>query len=76
MTQKDIVDGHSIQLSLLIRDYRRYVDEDNIPLDGDAVEELSYFIEQHINLHEGNITNEEYDDMTRTDLVPKNSVFD
>lgn len=34
---------------------------DNVPLDGDEVNDLIRILRAKINLHEGNITQEEYD---------------
>lgn len=37
-----------------------YKDGSNEPLDGDGVDDLTRIIKAKINLHEGNITEEEY----------------
>lgn len=37
-----------------------YKDGDNEPLDGDEVDDLVEILRTKINLHEGNITEEEY----------------
>lgn len=46
------------QLLPIIDEYKDGSDE---PLDGDSVSKLSKIIEAKINLQEGNITEEEYD---------------
>jgi hypothetical protein len=45
------------QLIPIINEYK---DGDNEPLDGDEVDRLCFIIKLKINLHEGNITEEEY----------------
>lgn len=46
------------QLEPIILEYRG---EDNDPLDGDAVDRICEIIKAKINLHEGNITESEYE---------------
>lgn len=36
---------------------------DNVPLDGDEVNDLIRILRAKINLHEGNVTQEEYDEI-------------
>jgi hypothetical protein len=45
------------QLQPIIQEYKDSSDE---PLDGDDVDNLVYIIKAKINLHEGNITEDEY----------------
>lgn len=42
----------------IIMEYRQF--DTNTPLDGDEVERLCEILKAKINLHEGNITEEEY----------------
>lgn len=48
------------QLEPIILEYRGE-EEDEEPLDGDAVDRLCEIIKAKINLHEGNITESEYE---------------
>ena len=48
------------QLMPIIEEYR---DGSNEPLDGDAVDDLVKIIKAKINLQEGNITEEEYNEI-------------
>lgn len=50
------------QLLPIIEEYKGSADE-NEPLDGDEVDDLCKIIKAKINLHEGNITQEEYDEI-------------
>ena len=53
------------QLLPIIEEYRGgvvlLVNDENEPLDGDEVDDLCKIIKAKINLHEGNITQKEYD---------------
>jgi len=58
------------QLFPIIAEYRGEAEEDQSvqrgreePLDGDEVERLCHIIKCKINLHEGNITEEEYEEL-------------
>lgn len=48
------------QLEPIILEYK---DGDTQPLDGDEVFDLCHIIKAKINLHEGNITEEEYEQL-------------
>ena len=52
------------QLLPIIEEYRggavSFANDENEPLDGDEVDDLCKIIKAKINLHEGNITEEEY----------------
>lgn len=50
------------QLLPIIEEYK---DGDNEPLDGDDVDRLCEIIKAKINLQEGNITEEEYNEILR-----------
>jgi len=56
---KKIVEDHALSLVPLIMECRKI--DPNVALDGDEVDELVFWISQWINLHEGNITTEEFD---------------
>lgn len=47
----------NLTLEEIIEEYK---DGDNEPLDGDEVDDLVEILRAKINLHEGNITEEEY----------------
>ena len=53
------------QLLPIIEEYRggvvSFANDENEPLDGDEVDNLCKIIKAKINLHEGNITQKEYD---------------
>ena len=55
------------QLLPIIEEYRGgvvlLVNDENEPLDGDEVDDLCKIIKAKINLHEGNITQKEYDEI-------------
>jgi len=56
-----LVDNHKETLSTLAYDCRRVIDQIDVPLDGDVVDEIAEHIKNWLNLHEGNITEEEYE---------------
>ena len=49
----------NMSLVEIIEEYNNGLDE---PLDGDAVEDLVFILKTKINLHQGNITEREYED--------------
>ena len=55
------------QLLPIIEEYRggavSFASDENDPLDGDEVDDLCKIIKAKINLHEGNITQKEYDEI-------------
>lgn len=55
------------QLLPIIEEYRggavSFASDENEPLDGDEVDDLCKIIKAKINLHEGNITQKEYDEI-------------
>ena len=55
------------QLLPIIEEYRggtvSFANDENEPLDGDEVDDLCKIIKAKINLHEGNITQKEYDEI-------------
>ena len=55
------------QLLPIIEEYRggavSFANDGNEPLDGDEVDDLCKIIKAKINLHEGNITQKEYDEI-------------
>ena len=55
------------QLLPIIEEYRggavSFANDENEPLDGDEVDNLVKIIKTIINLHEGNITEEEYNEI-------------
>ena len=55
------------QLLPIIEEYRggavSFANNENEPLDGDEVDDLVKIIKAKINLHEGNITEEEYNEI-------------
>ena len=55
------------QLLPIIEEYRggavSFANNENEPLDGDEVDDLCKIIKAKINLHEGNITQKEYDEI-------------
>ena len=48
------------EISTIIEEYKDGTTE---PLDGDESEDLAHIIKAKINLHEGNITESEYDEI-------------
>lgn len=58
---KGMVEHNRDALTRLITDCRKIIDEEGVPLDGDAVERVAECIRIWIDFHEGNITEEEYE---------------
>ena len=58
------------QIWLIIREWKfQQGIEPDAPLDGDDVDHLIYLLKAKINLHEGNITEEEYFNLKPYDQV-------
>lgn len=53
----------NLTLEQIILEYKDDYEEGNISLDGDEVDDLICILRAKINLHEGNITQEEYDEI-------------
>jgi len=53
----------NLTLEQIILEYKDDYEEDNISLGGDEVDDLICILRAKINLHEGNITQEEYDEI-------------
>ena len=55
------------QLLPIIEEYRggavSFANDENEPLDGDEVDDLCKIIKAKINLHEGNITEQQYNEV-------------
>lgn len=56
-----------LTLEQIIEEYRggsvSFAEDENLPLTTDEVYDLAYIIKAKINLHEGNITEEEYNNL-------------
>ncbi len=62
LTQEERKQGwYALTLAEIILEYRGGYDDE--PLDGDGVDDLVEILRAKINLHEGNITQEEYDEI-------------
>lgn len=48
------------EINKIITEYKQGSDE---PLDGDEVDKLAYIVRVKMDLHEGNITEKEYDNL-------------